>query len=124
MTNTFTFQLQQGFLQWQEQSIWLVNNYSGGSDGKDSACNAGNLVWSLGWEDPLGKGMATHSNILAWRMPWSEESGRLQSMGLQKSWDMTERWTLEELVANSDAYLEIENWSCGAYKIPFVQAIV
>ena len=45
-------------------------------------------------------------------------------MGLQKSWDMTEWWTLEELVANSDAYLEIENWSCGDYKIPFVQAIV
>ena len=44
--------------------------------------------------------------------------------GVAKSWDMTERRTLEELVANSDAYLEIENWSCGDYKIPFLQAIV
>ena len=36
-------------------------------------------VRSLGWEDPLEKGMATHSNILAWRIPWTEEPGRLQS---------------------------------------------
>ena len=38
-------------------------------------------VQSLGWEDPLEKGMATHSCILAWRMPWTEEPGGLQSMG-------------------------------------------
>ena len=40
-------------------------------------------VQSLGWEDPLEKGMATHSSILAWRISWTEEPGRLQSMGLQ-----------------------------------------
>ena len=40
-------------------------------------------VQSLGWEDPLEKGMATHSSILAWRLPWAEEPGGLQSMGLQ-----------------------------------------
>ena len=40
-------------------------------------------VQSLGGEDPLEKGMATHSSILAWRIPWKEESGWLQSMGLQ-----------------------------------------
>ena len=40
-------------------------------------------VQSLGWEDPLEKGMATHSCILAWRMPWTEEPGGLQSMGPQ-----------------------------------------
>ena len=39
-------------------------------------------VGSLGWEDPLEKGKATHSNILAWRIPWTEEPGKLQSMGL------------------------------------------
>ena len=39
-------------------------------------------VQSLGWEDPLEKGMATHSSILAWRIPWTEQAGRLQSMGL------------------------------------------
>ena len=38
----------------------------------------------LGQEDPLEEGMATHSSILAWRIPWTEELGRLQSMGLQR----------------------------------------
>ena len=41
-------------------------------------------VCSLGWEDPLEKEMATHSSILAWRIPWTEESGSIQSMGLQR----------------------------------------
>ena len=41
-------------------------------------------VGSLGWEDPLGKGMATHSSILAWRIPWTGESGGLQFMGSQR----------------------------------------
>ena len=41
-------------------------------------------VPSLGWEDPLEKGMATHSSILAWRIPWMEEPGRLQSIGSQR----------------------------------------
>ena len=41
-------------------------------------------VRSLGQEDPLEKGMATHSSILAWRIPWMEEPGRLQSMGSQR----------------------------------------
>ena len=39
---------------------------------------------SLSWEDPLEKEMATHSSTLAWKIPWTEESGRLQSMGLQR----------------------------------------
>ena len=42
-------------------------------------------VQSLGQEDPLEKGMATHSSILAWRIPWTEEPGRLQPMGVTKS---------------------------------------
>ena len=41
-------------------------------------------VRSLGWEDPLEKGKATHSSILTWRTPWSEEPGGLQSMGSQR----------------------------------------
>ena len=41
-------------------------------------------IRSLGWEDPLEKGMATHSSILAWRIPRTEESGGLQSMGLHR----------------------------------------
>ena len=42
------------------------------------------LVRSLGRENPLEKGMATHSSILAWRIPWTEEAGRPQPMGLQR----------------------------------------
>ena len=41
-------------------------------------------VWSLGQEDPLKKEMATHSSILAWEIPWTEEPGRLQSIGSQE----------------------------------------
>ena len=43
-----------------------------------------NRVQSLGWKDPLEKGMATHSSFLAWEIPRTEEPGRLQSMGLQR----------------------------------------
>ena len=48
--------------------------------GKHSAMQE-TWVQYLGWEDPLEKGMATHSNLLAWRIPWTEEPGKLQSMG-------------------------------------------
>ena len=44
-------------------------------------------VQFLGWEDPVEKGTVTHSSILAWRIPWAEESGRLQSLGLQRLGD-------------------------------------
>ena len=47
-------------------------------------------VQFLGWEDPLKGGMATHSTILAWRMPWTEEPGRLQSMGSQSQTQLSD----------------------------------
>ena len=50
-----------------------VVSISGGSDSRESACNAGDQVRSLGWEDPWEKEMATHSSILAWKIPWMEE---------------------------------------------------
>ena len=50
----------------------------GGSDGKESACNTGDLGLILGREDPLEKEMAAHSTILAWRSSWPEEPGGLQ----------------------------------------------
>ena len=56
--------------------------FPGGSDGKESACNAGDLGSILGWEDPMGKRMVTHSSILAWKIPWTEEPTGPQSMGL------------------------------------------
>ena len=56
-----------------------------GSHGEESAWIAGDPVRSLGWEDPLEKKMATHTSILAWRIPWTEEPGRLQFIGSQRS---------------------------------------
>ena len=54
-----------------------------GSDGKASACNAGDLGSILGQEDPLEKEIATHSSTFAWKIPWTEKPCRLQSMGSQ-----------------------------------------
>ena len=50
---------------------------------KNSPAKQETLVQFLDWEDPLEEGTATHSSILAWRIPWKEEPGGLQSMGLQ-----------------------------------------
>ena len=57
--------------------------FPGGSDSKESVVRE-TQVRSLGGEDPLEKRIATHSNILAWKIPWMEEPGRLQSMGSQR----------------------------------------
>ena len=59
--------------------------FPGGSDSKEFTCNPRDLGLIPGWEDPLEKGMASHSSILAWRIPWTEEAGGLQSMGSQRS---------------------------------------
>ena len=65
----------------------LELGFPSGTGGKEPACQCRRCemwVWSLGWEDPLEKEMATHSSILAWRIPWTEEPGGLQSMGSQR----------------------------------------
>ena len=63
----------------------LTVGFTGGSEGKESACNAGDLeLIPFGLEDLLEEGMATHSSILAWRIPWTEGTGGLQSMGSQR----------------------------------------
>jgi len=57
--------------------------FPGGSDSKESACNAGDPSTIPGWEDPLKISVANYFSILVRRIPWTEESGGLQSMGLQ-----------------------------------------
>ena len=57
-----------------------MGSFPGGSDDKEYACNVGDLDLIPGWEDALEKGMATHSSILAWEIPWREE------LSLQFSW--------------------------------------
>ena len=63
----------------------LYLGFPGDSDGKESACNPGDPGLIPGSGRYPKKGKATHSNIPAWRIPWTEEPGRLQSMGLQKT---------------------------------------
>ena len=82
--------------------------FPGGSDSKEYACNAGDPGSIPGQEDPLEKGMATHSSILAWKIPWTEEPG-----GLPKKSDMTERLILS--ASNSSLGL------VGAHSVPWQQ---
>ena len=72
-------------LSWILSGPYIQRGFHGGSDGKQSACNAWDQVLSLGREDTLEKGMATHSGILAWQIPQAEKPGRLQSTGLQRA---------------------------------------
>ena len=65
--------------------------FPGGSHGKESTCNAGDLGLIPGWEDLPEEGMGTDSSILAWRSPWTEEPGELYSPWGCKELDMTEQ---------------------------------
>ena len=66
---------------WDRLPTPAFKGFPGGLDGKESTCNEGDLGLILNWEDLLEEGMATHSGILTWRIPWTEEPGGLQSMG-------------------------------------------
>ena len=63
---------------------WTNRSFPAGSGGKESACNAGDADSIPRWEDHLEKDMATHSSILAWRIPWTEEPGGIPSTGSQR----------------------------------------
>ena len=67
----------------------LPMGFPGGASGNESACQSrgheGCKFDPLGWEDPVEKEMATHPSILAWRIPWTEEPGGLQSRGRKES---------------------------------------
>ena len=65
-------------------NIWKLGGFSGGSDYEESAYKAGDLVSTPGSEGFPREGMATHSSILVWRIPWTEDPGGLQSMGSQR----------------------------------------
>ena len=67
-----------------EDLVFRGQGFPGSSDGKVSAYNAGDLGSIPGREDPLEKEMAIHSSIHAWKIPWTEEPGGLQSMGSQR----------------------------------------
>ena len=73
---------------------------------KNPPANARDVVGSLGWEDPLKEGMASHSSILDWKISWAEKPGRLQSMGLQR---IRHDWPIEH-THMSLLVLEHEVW--------------
>ena len=61
------------------EALWILLGFPGDSVVKNLLANAGPRVKSLGWEDPREKEMASHSSILSWRIPWTEEPGSLWS---------------------------------------------
>ena len=72
-------------------------------------------IQSLGWEDPLEKRIATHSSILCWRIPWTEEPGRPQSMGLQRS---RQDWKLTQIKESWENWFpsSLSYWQCSTQK--------
>ena len=91
-------------------------------------------VQSLGWEDPLEKEMSTHSSILAWRIPWTEEPGGLQSTGLQRGGlDWATKFTYNTLGFMEDSFPRIRRegqrmvWGCFqriSYTVHFGSIII
>ena len=89
-------------------SIWTFKGFPGGTEVKNSPTAQETWVWSLGWEDPLEKEMATHSSILAWRIPLTEEPGRLQSKGSQSvRYDSATKWQQTSKI--SIQYCKVKN---------------
>ena len=80
---------QKGMGEFNSDDHYIYRDFCGGSNCKESARNVGDLGLILGGEGPLKKGKETHSSILAQKVPWTEEPGRLQFMGRKES-DMTE----------------------------------
>ena len=64
--------------------MYICKGFPGGARVKNPPANAGDVSSIPGLEDPLEKGLVTHSNILACKIPWTEESGELQSMGSKR----------------------------------------
>ena len=87
--------------------VWAFSGFPGGSVVKNPPAMQETVVWSLGWEDPLEKEMATQSRILAWRIPWTDEPGWLQSTWLQR---VGHNW-----VTNIYIRQEVE-WGCGGWE--------
>ena len=66
-----------------EELLYMSLDFPSSSNGKESACSVGDLGSIPGLDNPLGRELATHSSILTWKIPWTEEPGELQFMELQ-----------------------------------------
>ena len=93
-----------------------VYRYEGASLVKNLPAMQKTWVQSLGWEDPLEKGMATHSSILAWRIPWAEKPGGLWSMGSQRvrqDWGLTLSQMWNATYLQTCGHLLTLQYDCG-----------
>ena len=88
--------------------LCCVRGFLGGSDGKESSCNTGDLVLIPGSGRSTGEGNETHSSILIWRIPWRENPSGLQFTG-HKEVDMTEQLILDTLVIYSPIIFLLTN---------------
>ena len=74
--------------------VHIYVGFPGGTSGKELACQCRRhetWVWSMAWADPLEEGMETYSSTSVWRIPWTEEPGEFQSMGVAQSWAWLKR---------------------------------
>ena len=97
----------------------IQEDFPGGSDSKASVSTRETWVQSLGWEDPLEKEMAIHSSSIAWKIPWTEEPGRLQSMGSQRvghNWGLHLYYTNKQTETQSKYFRVGHNWTTEQQK--------
>ena len=93
--------------------------FPGGSDGKESAAVQETRVWSLDGEEPLEKGMATYSSILAWTIPGTEEPCRLQSLGSKSA---RQDWTIDTVIGDSNEETSVKGWLTEAGRVKVLVA--
>jgi len=112
-------------------SLNCIIGLPGWHSGKESAWNAGDVSSIPGWEDPLEKEIATHSSILAWKIPGTEDPEVLQSTGSQKSWTwLSDKITTKLQIVSGNQQIifywivnicsavgDIERWTKSAYKL-------
>ena len=97
------------YLLWYISSLYISYKGFPHSSVKNLPAVQETKVRFLGWEDPLEKEMATHSCIIAWRIPWIEEPSRLQSMGSQES-DMTYRLNYHQISCRYKYFCQFFYW--------------
>ena len=91
----------------------ICRGFPGGPDSKESVCSAGDQGLIPGGEDPLEKGMASHSSVLACWIPWTEEQGRLKSLGSQRA---RHNWEANHSICRGEWYA---GWQSGYMKINY-----
>ena len=93
--------------------IWIISEgFPGGTVVKNPPAMEETWVQSLGQEDPLEEDMATHSSILAWRIPWTEESSRLQSLHSQSGRQLSDRICMHKVYVTEAMSIASPDFPC------------